>query len=154
MQRTIIIALLSSLLLNACQKETEVFRSEKIDDYYPLKVGRIITYKLDSTVYLNLSTVKEIHSYIIQDKIDTIITDNMGRPSYKVRRFIRSNVDTTKWSDLSTYLVTKDNAQLELVQDNLRFIKLREPITTGFNWKGNSYINTLTTPELQYLNFY
>jgi len=141
-------------LFNACKKETEIFRSEKIKDYYPLKIGKYITYKLDSTVYVNLSTVKEIHSYVIQDKIDASITDNLGRPSYKVRRYIRSKTDSTKWNDLGSYLVTYDSTQLEVVQDNLRFIKLKEPIATGFNWKGNSYINTLTAPELQYLNYW
>jgi hypothetical protein len=152
--RTIFILFSFSYLLNGCQKETETFRSEKISDYYPLQIGRIITYKLDSTVYVNLSTVKEVHSYIVKDKIDATITDNLGRLSYKVRRSIRSNTDTTKWSDMGSYLVTNDSTQLEVVQDNLRFIKLREPITKGFNWRGNSYINTLTTPELQYLNYW
>ena len=147
---SILIAII--LLFGACQKESEIFRTEKIRDYYPLQVGKFITYKLDSTVYVNLSTVKEVHSYVIQDKIDAIIQDNLGRPSYKVKRLIRSNIDTTKWTDLSSYLVTYDSTQLELVQDNLRYIKLREPLSNGFSWKGNSYINTTTIPELQYLN--
>lgn len=140
------------LIFGACQKESEIFRTEKIRDYYPLKIGKFITYNLDSTVYVNLSTVKEVHSYVIQDKIDAVIQDNLGRFSYKVKRLIRNKVDTTKWSDLSSYLVTHDSIQLELVQDNLRYIKLREPISNGFSWKGNSYINTTTFPALQYLN--
>ena len=152
LRRLITILVLTFTLFSACQKETETFRSEKIRDYYPLKIGKFITYKLDSTVYVNLGTVKEVRSYIIQDKIDALISDNLGRPSYKVRRYIRSKTDSTKWNDLGSYLVTYDSTQLDVVQDNLRFIKLKEPISKGFNWKGNAYINTLTTPELQYLN--
>lgn len=126
MFKTSSILIVIILIFGACQKESEIFKTEKIRDYYPLQVGKFITYKLDSTVYVNLSTVKEVHSYVIQDKIDAIIQDNLGRPSYKVKRLIRSNVDTTKWNDLSSYLVTYDSTQLELVQDNLRYIKLRE----------------------------
>jgi hypothetical protein len=138
-------------LLMACEKETDVFKTERIKDYYPLKVGKYINYRLDSTVYLNLGTKKEVHSYLIQDRIDSIITDNLGRPSYKIKRTIRSNTDTTKWKDLMSYLVTFDSTRLELVQDNQRYLKMVEPMSNGFNWKGNSYINTAGIPSIQYL---
>ena len=138
-------------LLIACKKESAVFKTEKIKDYYPLKVGKYINYKLDSTVYLSLGTKKEVRSYLVQDKIDSIITDNLGRPSYKIKRTIRSNTDTTKWKDLMSYLVTFDSTRLELVQDNQRYLKMVEPISNGFNWKGNSFINTAGIPSIQYL---
>jgi len=138
-------------LLIACKKESAVFKTEKIKDYYPLKVGKYINYKLDSTVYLSLGTKKEVRSYLVQDKIDSIITDNLGRPSYKIKRTIRSNTDTTKWKDLMSYLVTFDSTRLELVEDNQRYLKMVEPISNGFNWKGNSFINTAGIPSIQYL---
>ena len=138
-------------VLMACEKESVSFKTERIKDYYPLKVGKFISYRLDSTVYLNLGTKKVVHSYLIQDKIDSIITDNLGRPSYKIKRTIRSTTDTTKWKDLMSYLVTYDSTRLELVQDNQRYLKLVEPISNGFNWKGNAYINTAGIPSMQFL---
>ena len=42
----------------ACEKESAVFKTEKIKDYFPLKVGNYINYRLDSTVYLSLGTKK------------------------------------------------------------------------------------------------
>lgn len=146
---TIFIALYLTAI--ACEKESEVFKTEKIKDYYPLVIGKFITYKLDSTVYLNLGTKKEVRTYLVQDKIDAVITDNLGRPSFKVKRTIRSKVDTTKWMDLMSYLVTYDSTRLEVVQDNQRYLKLVEPITNGFNWKGNAFINTAGIPAIQYL---
>ena len=147
---TIIIALI--LLLCSCKKETETLTLEVIKDYYPLQIGQTITYKLDSTVYLNLSTEKTIHSYIVQDKVESMIMDNLGRPSYKIKRLVRSKTDSTKWIDQLSYLVTFDDKKVELIQDNLRFVKLNEPILNGFSWKGNSYINTTNIPEFQFLN--
>lgn len=146
---TIFIALFLTAI--ACEKESKLFKTEKIKDYYPLVIGKFITYKLDSTVYLNLGTKKEIRTYLVQDKIDAVITDNLGRPSFKVKRTIRSKVDTTKWMDLMSYLVTYDSTRLEVVQDNQRYLKLVEPITNGFNWKGNAFINTAGIPAIQYL---
>jgi len=140
------------LLFAACQKESESFRSEHIVDYYPLRVGNYIEYQLDSTVYINLGTEKEVHSYIIRDLVDSIITDNLERPSYKIKRSIRNLIDTTTWDDLISYLITYDSTKLEYIENNLRYVKLQEPISTGFTWKGNTFINTSSVPELLYLN--
>lgn len=137
----------------SCKKEVDVLKPQILTDYYPLKVGNIITYKVDSTVFVNLGTVKTIRSYIMRDRIDSVITDNLGRPSYKVRRSVRSQLDTTKWADTYSYLVTYDSTQkrLELVENNLRFIKLASPLSTGVQWNGTSFINS-SIVELQYLS--
>ena len=135
-----------------CSKETAKLELPTIATYYPLEVGKSITYKLDSTVYINLGTNKEVRSYIIQDRIDAIINDNVGRPSYKVKRMLRNSIDTTKWQDLTSYLVTVADKQLELVDKNLRFIILKEPIRDNFSWKGNSFINTISFPQFQFLD--
>jgi hypothetical protein len=136
----------------SCTKETANLELPTISTYYPLQVGKSITYKLDSTVYLNLGTTKEVRSYVIQDRIDAIINDNVGRPSYKVKRMLRNSSDTTKWQDLTSYLVTVDDKQLELVDKNLRFIILKEPIRDNSSWKGNSFINTISFPQFQFLD--
>ncbi|MFN6374367.1 MAG: hypothetical protein ACK4YD_04275 [Chitinophagia bacterium] len=137
----------------SCTKEIDVLKPQILTDYYPLKVGNIITYQVDSTVFVNLGTVKTIRSYKMRDRIDSIITDNLGRPSYKVRRSVRSQLDTTKWIDTYSYLVTYDSTQkrLELVENNLRFIKLASPLSTGVQWNGTSFINS-SIVELQYLS--
>ncbi len=141
------------VLFYSCKKESQELRTERIAEYYPLQVGKYTVYKLDSTVYTNLGTKKEIRSYIIQDRIDSLITDNLGRPSYKIRRSIRSNADTTRWLDLTSFLITFDSTKqrLELIQDNQRYIRLLEPIKNGFSWNAHTFINTLGLPEIQYL---
>lgn len=143
---------MSLITLVGCTKETAIIELPTIASYYPLQIGKVITYKLDSTVYLNLGSTKEIHSYIIQDRVDAIINDNQGRPSYKIKRMIRKNTDTTQWQDLTSFLVTIDDKQLELVDKNLRFISLKEPIRNDFKWNGNSFINTISFPDLQFLD--
>jgi hypothetical protein len=150
--RKLVAILILFITIISCTKETANIELPIISTYYPLEVGKSITYKLDSTVYLNLGTIKEIRSYIIQDRVDAIINDNSGRPSYKVKRMLRNSSDSTKWQDLTSYLVTIDEKQLELVDKNLRFIILKEPIRDNFSWKGNSFINTISFPEFQFLD--
>lgn len=137
---------------SSCKKQDEILDAEKIEDYYPLQIGKYITYTLDSTVYINLGTKKETRSYVIQDKIDSVITDNLGRPSYRIKRMIRSNTNSAQWINLTSFLVTPDSMRIEMVEDNQRYIKMIEPIRNGFGWNGHVYINTTSFPELQYLD--
>lgn len=148
----LIIILITSAALS-CKKDIEVLKPQILTDYYPLKIGNTITYQVDSTVFVNLGTVKTIRSYLMRDRIDSIITDNLGRPSFKVRRSVRSQADSAKWIDTYSYLVTYDSSKqrLELVENNLRFIKLASPLSTGVQWNGTSFINSSST-ELQYLS--
>lgn len=140
------------LLLAGCGKESETLQAESLEDYFPLELGGFITYRLDSTVYVRLNTVKETRTYIVQDWVDAEITDNLGRKAYRIRRMIRSNTDTTQWTDNATFIATRLDKSLEYVDNNLRFIKLQEPIRTDFTWRGNSYINTFSDEALQFLD--
>ena len=147
----VILISLLALAWQGCSKSEEL-STALISEYYPMQVGKYITYRLDSTVYLSLNTVKAIKTYIVQDWVDAEITDNLGRKAYRIRRMIRSNFDTTQWTDNATFVATPLDKSLEYVDNNLRTIRLQEPIHDNFTWKGNSYINSFTDQDLQYLD--
>jgi hypothetical protein len=50
--------------------------------------------------------------------------------------------------DTTITAITTGNS-FEFVDNNLRFLKLAEPIENGYSWKGNTFINTTT----QYTDF-
>lgn len=135
-----VISLLFSSL--SCKREADTFSLVPVTDYYPLQVGKYIIYQLDSTVFTNFETTKEIHSYQVKDIVDAQITDNENRPAFRVRRMIRDSAGTSDWADLATFFVTPLNNSIEYVENNLRFIKLKSPIRENYFWKGNSYINS------------
>ncbi len=126
----------------SCTKETEEFSTEKIVDYWPLTVGKYITYRLDSTVFANLGRTEEIHRYQVKHIVDAQITDNLGRVSYRILRYLRDSVGTTEWAPNGAYFITPLNDQVEVVEDNLRFIKLRSPFKLNLDWKGNKYLSS------------
>jgi hypothetical protein len=140
-----------AFLWQSCS-EKEQLGTALISEYNPLQVGKYITYKLDSTVYISLNTVKAVYTYHVQDRVDAEITDNQGRKAFRIRRLMRSKTDTTQWIDNASFVVTPLDKSLEFVDNNLRYIRLQEPIRNDFTWKGNSYINSFTDPELQYLD--
>ncbi len=42
-------------LLASCKKENATFTTASVSDYFPLQVGKYITYDLDSTVFTNFN---------------------------------------------------------------------------------------------------
>jgi hypothetical protein len=131
------------LSMQFCKKQTDAFAiTTNVNDYYPLETGKYIIYQMDSTVFTNFETTKEIHSYQVKDIIDAEMTDNLDRRSYRIRRMIRDSAGLTPWVDNAAFMVTPLENAIEVVENNLRFIKLVKPIREWYTWEGNSYINT------------
>lgn len=72
--------------------------------------------------------------------VDAQITDNLGRPSYRIYTYIRDSAGTQPWTASGSYFITPLATQIEVTDDNLRVIKMHLPIKEGFDWKGNSYL--------------
>ncbi len=126
----------------SCSPEKEEFTTEPLSDYMPLVVGKYITYRLDSMVFKQFGSVTEIHEYQVKHQVDAIITDNSGNQSYRINRYIRDAAGVQPWQVQieGTFYITPKSDQIEVIEDNLRFIKLHLPIRDGFSWKGNSYL--------------
>jgi len=139
-------------LFISCKKENASFTSESVNDYFPLQVGKYITYHLDSTLFINFGQKDTIVSYQIQDKVDAQVTDNLGRPAYRIIRYIRK--DSSKdWVPNNTFMAVATSNSLEYIENNLRFLKLEIPVKQDFSWKGNSYIDTYSIySDLKYLD--
>ena len=127
--------------ITSCEKETEEFKTEAIADYLPLAVGKYITYRLDSTVFTNLGRNEEIHRYQVKHMVDVQIADNLGRPSYRILRYLRDSLGTQPWVENGTYFITPLTDQAEVIEDNLRYIKLHLPFKLNTDWKGNKYLS-------------
>jgi hypothetical protein len=158
--RPIIISLLLITIISASScNEKEDFVTDKLQDYFILAPGKYITYRLDSMVFTNFGRTTEIHRYQVRDVVDQQVTDNLGRPAYRIFRYIRDSAGTQSWQPAGlTYTVTLLADQAEISENNLRFIKLHLPVGNGFTWKGNKYLPTSTCagangPYCEFYNF-
>jgi hypothetical protein len=138
----IICIFLIALFVISCEKQTEEFKTEAISDYLPLSTGKYITYRLDSTVFTNLGRTEETHKYQVKHVVDAAITDNLGRPGYRILRYLRDSAGTKPWVANGSYFITNLEDQAEVVEDNLRSIKLHIPFKLNNTWKGNRYISS------------
>jgi hypothetical protein len=137
--------LIFSFLLYSCAEEKEIFddrdtKPEVLQQYLPLEPGKYIIYKLDSTVFTQLGRSEEVHSYQEKHLIQGIVTDNLGRTSYRVYRYIRDSGGQKDWIQNGTYHITPLTNRIEIIESNQRIINLAVPIKENYSWKGNSYL--------------
>ena len=137
---------LLSLILFGCSKETEQidaydYETERLTELLPLQVGKFITYQLDSTVFTNFGEHMEVHSYQEKNVVDAEITDNLGRPGYRVFRFTRDVDGLTGWTSAGSYYIIPTANTVEVIENNLRQVKLKLPLQLYYSWKGNSFLS-------------
>lgn len=125
----------------SCQQKKEDFKTELSKDYIPLQVGKYIIYRIDSTLFTQAGRAEEIHSYLEKHVIDAQIMDNSGRASFRVYRFLNINLTGGgSWVSNGSYLITPLQNSIEVVENNLRTIRLINPVQKDITWKGNRYI--------------
>lgn len=113
-------------------------------DYFRAETGKYIIYQLDSTRFANYGQDKVVTSYQAKDVVENISTDLLGRPAYLIQRYLRGINSTSEsdWHENIAYLITIDssNTTLEVLENNLRYVKLQGPLRSGHTWLGNGYL--------------
>lgn len=146
------ISVATACLLAACSKKTEELDLGNVADYNLQKPGKYVVYKLDSLVYINFGQKDTTISYQVKDSVAAQITDNLGRTAYRIFRFIRKEA-TDAWQPNNTFMTVPTSNGVEFIENNLRYLKLRQPLRYGFSWKGNTYIDTYSlNSEFKYLD--
>ena len=147
-----LITIASAVLFASCKKSTDVLAIASVNDYAPFTVGKYITYNLDSTVFINFGTKDTLVKYQVKLVVDARITDNLGRPAYRIIRYIRKT-SANPWNPDNTFMAVPTDFAMEFVENNMRFLKLKAPVRDGFSWKGNSYIDTYSlNSNVKYLD--
>lgn len=137
----LIYILLTLFALQSCSKQDEGIKTAALSTYFPTQVGKYITYRLDSVVFLSFGTSAVTRSYEVKYLTEAEITDNLGRKAFRIIRFIRPDT-ASAWASDASFMAVNDSSSAEFIENNLRFIKLVLPIKNGLSWKGNTYIDT------------
>ncbi|WP_276481828.1 hypothetical protein [Paraflavitalea pollutisoli] len=128
--------------ISGCDKETDQSTFETPDQYIPLQVGKYIRYQVDSLIWLNVGDNYAIRSYQAKDVVEGTGTDLLGRPSWRVQRYMRSlkSTNEAEWAPAFNYEVVRAGNNIELVENNLRFVKMQTPLVEGRGFMGNGYL--------------
>ncbi len=143
------------ITLSSCGKESAPPDFEDVSGYLALEKGKTLIYQLDSIIKTPFNdTAFTTVSYQAKDVIDAEITDNLGRPGWRVYRFLRPLESTSEndWTPNMTYMITPLRKAVEVIENNLRFQKLVFPVDLNTTWRGNTHINTTPGGPLDYLD--
>lgn len=136
----VVAALVISVCFLACDKQVEDFSVDKAGAFINVQVGKFRTYRLDSTVFTNFGRNLEVRSYEEKHVVDGEIKE-FNLSGFRVQRYIRKlNAPSEPWKSSGSYFISVSGDQVQLMEDNLRFIKLVSPVRTGVTWKGNAYL--------------
>lgn len=138
--------------IGGCKKKVEIYQTEPLTDYYiNLQPGKYIRYLLDSTLYIEFGQKDTVISYEAKDVVDARVTDLRGRDTWRILRYLRpvGSNDEAGWDLKMAYYVTPTHEKLEVLENNLKFIKLTAPVLEGNTWHGNVYL-----PDHPYEQFY
>jgi hypothetical protein len=137
--------LFTAAIIAGCKKD-EVLNIPELRDYYPLAVGKTFTYRMDSIKIAPFGVKLDTVYYLAKDTVENKFIDAMGRESYRIFRFIKDTLpnSTQPWRFAATYVASfsSDRKSLEYLDNNLRYLILRQPLTEGSSWKGNTFIDT------------
>ncbi|MFY7901052.1 MAG: hypothetical protein ACOVNY_12770 [Chitinophagaceae bacterium] len=132
----------------ACKKQVDSNGIIQLNDYYPLKVGSVFIYRLDSTLPSTFGASLVKRYYLAKDSVESIYTDASGRKAFRIFRYLTDTLATKPYEYKTTLAAVFSEKTVEFVDNNLRFITLANPISINTIWKGNSYINgTPITPN-------
>lgn len=124
-----------------CDKK-EDFPTDAPGDYFQLTPGKYIIYRLDSMGFTDFGQQEIVSTYQAKDVVDAELTDNLGRKCWRIHRFIRdfNSTNEADWEEQIAYLVTPTRTEVEVFEDNYRFVKLKGPIKNDVSWLGNGYL--------------
>lgn len=144
--------LLIVFALFSCKKQTQSLNIIALNDLYPISVGKVFIYKLDSINTADFGEKLVTNSYHAKDSVESTFLDASQRTSFRIYRYTRDTLDVQDWAFAGTYYSTITNEKVEVNDNNLRFITLANPVSYNTVWLGNSYINTVLPSPYYFLD--
>ncbi len=122
----------------SCKKSTS-FSGNAADYFIPLQVGKYAIYRLDSLNFYFYGQLDTTTSYWAKDSVESSYIDASGQTAWLVTRYMSDTLGSF-WTPGQTYIVNSTSRNLQMTEDNLRFIKLSYPVEEGSSWNGNAYL--------------
>lgn len=143
------------ILVNvSCKKNKTESPPDVGYDYAPASIGSYIIYDVDSTYYNDFSHDTLNFKFRIKEKFEEEYFDNEGRKALKLVRYIKKfnpllSYDAIPWTIKDVWATNKTATTYEVVEENVRLIKLSFPVKEDNMWNGNSQ-NTIGEWDYKY----
>jgi hypothetical protein len=142
----------SIAMFYSCKPDSVLSPTDVGYDYFPLKEGQWVHYDVDSTVWDDFTSQTYYYHSQILEVTESRFIDAQGKEAFRIERFHRQN-DTAAWVLKDVWQANLHPASAELVEENVRFIKLAFPIRQNQKWNGNA-LNYLSEETYTYKNLF
>ncbi len=114
---------------------------------FPLSEGLTTSYQVNELIFSNGGNSIDTFSYQLQEVIVDQFRDETDATVFVVDRFIRSD-NSSGWTYNQSWQSMIANNRAIRIEDNVRFIKFRLPITVNDTWDGNALFDDSSPLEL------
>ncbi len=129
--------------ISSCNEKLEVTPGDRGENFYPISIGQYRIYDVEEIIY-NISSFDTSLYQLRETIFDSIVSPD--QTTYLIRRDKR-DMAQDEWESDSVWTVSRTENFLSVSENNIPFMKLTFPVTTGRQWDGNS-LNSLS--ELTY----
>ena len=159
-KKTFLFLLSTSIIFSYSCTKNDILVSDLSQDYsyFPLQNGHWSEFEVDSIVhydsddYTEMDTAIGVFHFFIREEIDSSFIDDENQKTYIIQRF-RRDYDSLPWSFMNVWTATMNPYSAQRVEDNIRFVRLKFPITSQSHWPGNDY-NFFNEEEYFYEDLY
>ncbi len=144
--KTIICLLIGLSVISCVKNEIETPKTTNSEEYFPLALGKYITYAIDSIVFDDAqggNRQDTIHFEIKEEITDYQLTI-LGDTVFYIHRSRRES-DAQPWQLKDVWTTGRSVLEAYRTEENLTFRKLAFPLDEGKKWIGTSYINPTTS---------
>lgn len=139
-------------LIAACNKtEKEPEQVRFYDEYFTDSVKYYIDYSCDSLVYNDFTGDVDTFRFDIREFFESSYIDNAGRRAIRLERW-KKTADTT-WFLKDVWNLAKTKLQVEKVEEDVRYFKLKFPLAMNYVWNMNLF-NSLPPLNVRYENIH
>lgn len=131
-------------------KNAQVTPTGLIYSYFPVNVGHEIIYDVSLITKDEFSGVEDTAVYQIKEVIESVYSDNQGRPTQRLERYKR-DTPLDPWVINDVWISNLTTTRAEKMEENIIYVKLVFPITSSVSWNGN-LLNTFDPQTYEYDN--
>lgn len=158
-----IIWALAALLLigfNACKTngdDMDVPNYEDGSKYYPLDSGMVRLYLVDSIAFDDNAGTIDTFRFVLEEEIIGNIYGQFQEPHVVIKRSVKKEMSQI-WEPRASLFVLRTPNNLQVVEENNRYVKLVFPLGNTNTWNGNMFNNLgrrnylLQSKDVNYFN--
>lgn len=115
--------------------------------YFPTEINSWVEYEA-RTILHDADLGSDTSYYYLKEIITEEFIDNQGRVTFRIERFKKDSIDG-EYEISDVWYSNLSSKTAEVVEENIRFVKLVFPINKNKVWDGNAY-NTDISWDYQY----